>query len=151
MSHPASAYRQFSVQGATPLGLVVMLYDGAIASLRCAVASIEAQDTQNKCHHLNRALAIIAQLDGTLDLARGGEVARTLKSLYSYARARIFKGNLENSAPALLSLIENLATVREAWAQADRLPSPSTPPPCVEGAGRLHSPARPADSWQVSG
>ena len=55
MRHPASAYRQFSVQGATPLGLVVMLYDGAIAAMQRAADAIEADDIANKCHHLNRA------------------------------------------------------------------------------------------------
>ena len=37
MSHSARTYRQFSVQGATPLGLVVMLYDGAIAAIQRAI------------------------------------------------------------------------------------------------------------------
>lgn len=59
MNHPALAYRQFSVQGSTPLGLVVMLYDGAIAAMLRAVTAIEAHDIQTKCNHLNRALAII--------------------------------------------------------------------------------------------
>ena len=44
MRHPAQAYRHLSVQGATPLGLVVMLYDGAIASLQRTITAIEAHD-----------------------------------------------------------------------------------------------------------
>jgi flagellar protein FliS len=71
MKHPALAYRQISVQSATPLGLVVMLYDGAIAALLRAIAAIEARDTEKKCHHLNRALAIIIQLEGTLNTEQG--------------------------------------------------------------------------------
>lgn len=76
MRHPAQAYRQLSVQGATPLGLVVMLYDGAIASLQRTITAIEAHDIPQKCTHLNRAQAIILQLEGTLNFAVGGEVAR---------------------------------------------------------------------------
>ena len=91
MSHPAHAYRQFSVQGATPLGLVVMLYDGAIAAMQRAITAIEARDIQKKCAHLNRALAIIAQLEGTLNFELGGEVAKTLKSLYMFARTELPK------------------------------------------------------------
>ena len=71
MNHPAHAYRQFSVQGATPLGLVVMLYDGAIAALQRAVTAIEAHDIPKKCNHLNRAQAIIVQLEGTLNFGAG--------------------------------------------------------------------------------
>jgi flagellar biosynthetic protein FliS len=48
MRHPANAYRQFSVQGATPLGLVVMLYDGVIAAMQRAVTAIEARDIPQK-------------------------------------------------------------------------------------------------------
>jgi flagellar secretion chaperone FliS len=125
MSHPAHAYRQFAVRGATPLSLVVMLYDGAIASMRRAAAAIDAHDVQQKCTDLNRALAIIAQLEGTLNFELGGEVAQTLKALYVYSRAEMLKANLENSPQILRSLVEKFATVREAWYEADhRVPDP---------------------------
>jgi flagellar protein FliS len=129
MKNPALAYRQFSVQGSTPLGLVVMLYDGAIASLQRAITAIEADDIPKKCSHLNRAQAIIMQLEGTLNFEVGGEVAQTLKVLYVYARAQMLKANIENSPQVLRSLMEKLSTVREAWNEADHRPSaaPSTP------------------------
>jgi flagellar protein FliS len=120
MNQPALTYRQFSVQGATPLGLVVMLYDGAIAALHRAIAAIEAHDIEAKCKHLSRALAIIAQLEGSLNFEQGGEVARTLSSFYAYARAQAMKANIENSAEILRSLIENFTTVRDAWQDGER-------------------------------
>jgi len=122
MTHPANAYRQFSVQGATPLGLVVMLYDGAIAALQRAANAMEAHDLEKKCAQLKRAVAIIAQLEGTLNFELGGEVARTLKNLYVYARSEVLKANLENSPVILRSLIEKISTVREAWYEADHRP-----------------------------
>jgi len=130
MSKPALTYHQFSVQGSTPLGLVVMLYDGAIASLRRAISSIAAHDIPKRCSHLNRAQAIILQLEGTLNFAVGGEVAQTLKALYVYARGQMLKANFENSPEILRALIEKLTTVREAWHEADHRPSavPATPP-----------------------
>jgi flagellar protein FliS len=120
MRNPALAYRQFSVQGATPLGLVVLLYDGAIAFLQRAGAAIEARDVAKKCDNLNRALAIIAQLEGSLNFEQGGEVARTLKSFYVYARAQAMKAHIENSTEILRSLIEHLRTVRDAWRESER-------------------------------
>jgi len=129
MRHPALAYREFSVQSATPLGLVVMLYDGAITALRQAVTAIEAHDITKKCAHLNRAQAIIVQLEGTLNFEQGGEVAQTLKALYVHARAQILKANLEDSPEILSALIEKITTVREAWHEADHRPSPSDPTP----------------------
>jgi flagellar protein FliS len=120
MNHPALTYRQFSVQGAPPLGLVAMLYDGAITFMQRAVAAIEAHDIEKKCQHLNRALAIIAQLEGSLNFELGGEVAQTLKSLYVYARAQAMKAHAENSAEILRALIENFTTVRDAWHEGER-------------------------------
>jgi len=129
MQHPVLAYRQCSVQGATPLGLVVMLYDGAIAALNRAITAIESQDISEKCNQLRRAQAILAQLEGTLNMERGGEVARTLKALYTYARAQILKANLENSAEVLRDVIRNLAAVRESWYAAEHQAAGSAPPP----------------------
>jgi flagellar protein FliS len=151
MNHPAHAYRQFSVQGASPLGLVVMLYDGAIAAMRRAVTAIEAHDIQNKCHHLKRAMAIIVQLEGTLNMELGGEVAQTLKAFYMYSRAQATKANIENSPQILRALIEKFSTVREAWYQAERQPSPSAPPPVGEGSPRAPSPPPESGSWRLSG
>jgi len=130
MRHPGLAYRQFSVQTATPLGLVVMLYDGALTALRGAVTAIEAHDISNKCTQLNRAQAIVLQLEGTLNFELGGEVAQTLKALYVHARAQMLKANIENSPEILRALIEKISTVREAWNEADHRPStsPSIPP-----------------------
>jgi flagellar secretion chaperone FliS len=151
MNHPAHAYRQFSVQGATPLGLVVMLYDGAIAALRRAATAIEAHDIQAKCNQLNRALAIITQLEGTLNMELGGKVAQTLKTFYLYSRGEAMKANIENSAEILRSLIEKFTTVREAWYQADHQPAPSPEPPASDGLAREPSPARTSGSWRMSG
>lgn len=127
MNQPIHTYRQLSVQGATPVGLVVMLYDGAIAAMQRAITAIDAKDVEKKCAHLNRALSIVAQLEGTLDFQQGGEVAQTLKQLYVHARARMLQANIENSKETLFSLAQQFATVREAWEQVDRSSSPAAP------------------------
>jgi flagellar protein FliS len=125
-----------------------MLYDGAIAAMQRAVTAIEAHEIQKKCTHLNRAVAIIAQLEGTLNFERGGEVAQTLKSLYVYARAQILKGNIENSPEILRSLIEKFAGVREAWYQAEHPPSPATP--ASEASPREPSPTPQPGTWRLT-
>ena len=151
MRHPAHSYRQFSVQGASPLGLVVMLYDGAIASMQRAITAMEANHISEKCSHLNRALAIIAQLEGTLNFERGGEVAQTLKRFYDYSRTQALKANLENSPEILRALVRHFASVREAWHQAEHGASPSTPAHSSEKTPRPPSPTPKSGTWQVSG
>jgi flagellar protein FliS len=97
-----------------------MLYDGAITFLQRAIAAMEAGNIQMKCNNLNRALAIIVQLEGSLNFEQGGEVAQTLKSFYVYARAQAMKAHAENSPETLRALIENFTTVRDAWRAGER-------------------------------
>jgi flagellar protein FliS len=132
MKHPAHAYRQHAVQGATPLELVVMLYDGTIAALHRTMTAIDANDIEKKVAHLNKALSIIVQLEGTLDFERGGEVAKTLKNLYVYARARALQASIQNSKEMLAALAQQFSTVRESWAQVSH-PAPTQPVPPSSG------------------
>jgi flagellar protein FliS len=135
MRKAVHVYRQFSVQGATPMGLVVMLYDGAIIFLQRALAAMEAGDIQKKCAHLKRALAIIVQLEGILDFQQGGEAAQTLKALYIHARAQAMKANIENSPEILRPLIEEFTSVRDAWREGEqRLARQSAGPPAGTSA-----------------
>jgi len=96
-------------------------------------------------------MAIIDQLEGTLNMELGGEVAKTLKALYLYARGQAIKANIENSAKVLRSLIEKFSTVREAWYQADHQASPSPSTPLGEESTRPSSPAPNSGSWRMSG
>jgi flagellar protein FliS len=128
-----------------------MLYDGAIAFLHRAAAAMESHDIEKKCSHLNRALAIIVQLEGSLNFELGGEVARTLKSFYVYARRQALKANLENSPEMLRSLIEKFSTVREAWYQAEHRPPPSPTTPAGEISPRAPSPTPESASWRLTG
>jgi flagellar protein FliS len=117
-----------------------MLYDGAITFLQRAVAAIEAHDIEKKCQHLNRALAIIVQLEGSLNFEQGGEVAQTLRAFYAYARAQAMKAHAENSAEILRALIENFTTVREAWREGERrLATHSTSFPAGDRSARKDS------------
>ena len=120
MKHPAQSYRQLSVQSASPLELVVMLYDGVITALLRAVGALEAHDIEKKCQHLNRALAIIIQLEGTLNFELGGEIARNLQGFYAYSRATITKANIDNSTEFLRALVEHFTALRNAWKEGER-------------------------------
>lgn len=130
MNTPASTYRLHSVQGATPLGRVVMLYDAALARMHSAILAINGGNIQQRGIHLNRVLDIIVELEGTLNFARGGEVAQTLKAFYIYARATVLQASIENSSERIRMLVKHWTTVSDAWHQIER-----TPP--LESAGPL--------------
>ena len=91
MNNVAQNYTRLFVEGSSPVGLVVALYDNALKSLHRARRAIETNDVELRTRYLNHVLCIIAHLQGTLDLERGGEVASTLERFYSYARAGILE------------------------------------------------------------
>src|ERR1043165_3739390 len=95
--NPALAYRQQGVTSASALGLVVLLYDAALTSLNKGIRAIEAHDVEARTDSLNHVLAIIGQLQQTLNFEHGGEVAKTLDRFYPAARAPIMDATFTQS------------------------------------------------------
>jgi flagellar protein FliS len=120
MRNPAATYRQLAVEGASPLELVVMLYDRAIADLQRAMTAVEAHDIQQRTDHLNHFFSILAQLEGSLDHERGGEVAKDLETFYQIAKAQALNAAIKNSKEILSELSEHFATLRDAWQEGER-------------------------------
>ena len=63
----SAVYRDASINTASPLKLVVMLYQGAIRFLKQAREATLAKDVQAKSQAVDRAVAILQHLQGTLD------------------------------------------------------------------------------------
>jgi flagellar secretion chaperone FliS len=117
MARGAEAYYQTHVQSRSPLELVVMLYDGAIRFLGQAAEAMDANDMAAKAVSLSRALAILAELQNTLNLAEGGELAKQLDALYTHATERLVDANVRRSSGPIHEVIALLRPLRDAWAQ----------------------------------
>lgn len=110
------AYRQTTVATASPLDLVIMLYDGAIRFLEQAKKAMAASDYSRQNENLTKAQRIITELSVCLDLDRGGELARNLMSLYIYMNNRLAEANISDDQSALDEVAGNMRELREAWA-----------------------------------
>ena len=90
-------YRRTAVQSSSPVQLVVMLYDGALRFCgEARGASLLRRDVAAKGKALSKALAIVGELQGTLDLERGGDVAISLHQLYSFLTDRLMAASSVN-------------------------------------------------------
>lgn len=116
---PARAYRQLSVQSASPIGLIVLLFNSAIASLHKAERAAEENRIEDRVHELNHVLDIVSELRSVLDFERGGDVARQFDQFYQLAEAQILRANLQNSAEIVRDLITHFVKIRDAWQQVD--------------------------------
>lgn len=111
------AYRRTVATSSSPLELVVRLYDGAIAFVLEARDGIARKDVQARTKAVSRALAIIAELQNTLNLQEGGDVANELDRLYTYMSTRLLDVTARADDSAAAEVQRLLSTLREAWSQ----------------------------------
>jgi len=143
------SYRQTAVRGATPVQLVICLYEQAIEDLRRAVIAMQKGMIETRTREVNHALMILSQLQRSLDLERGGEVARNLARFYSLLRAGLIEAHVKQSATILEQQISQLATVREAWLEVERVtPPPQSTEPTQAGRGAV-SPGNHSSGWDA--
>jgi len=126
MNNAARTYTQLSVESASPVGLVVALYDNALKSLYQARRAVLANDIERRTQHLDRVLSVVSHLQGTLDMERGGDVALTLSHFYTYARHKILEVSLTNSTQKLEELVSDFSSLRGAWQVVDEQVSEGT-------------------------
>ncbi len=115
----AATYNQVKVEsgiaGARPIDLVVMVYEGAIATLGKAAAQLRAGDIAAKNVSITRAIRIIDEgLRAPLDM-RAGEVAANLAGLYDYMTRRLLQGSARNDPEMIDEVRSLLQDLKSAW------------------------------------
>ena len=108
-------YQANQVEGAGPLGLVLLTYEVLYKSLAQARAAIMANDIQAETHHISRALEAIIELSSSLDLEQGGEVADNLAKLYQYLSMRLGDGMCTFSTQSVDEAMALTQSLREGW------------------------------------
>jgi len=131
MPRPARAATQYmhtQVRSSTPLELVVLLYDAALASAATARDAIARKDIPTRRAALSRMLAIIAELQNTLDLEGGGQIAKDLDALYAWLTSRLLDATVQQSARPIDDAVRVLKPLRDAWKTiATESPAPAQP------------------------
>jgi len=120
MTNNANNYLSAAAEGATPIGLVVLLYDRLVSDLARATAAMEQGDVERRVAEINHALLILGQLEGSLDSTQAPEAARTQALFYQVARSRILEAHVKSSRQMLQEQIALFSDVRAAWEQVDR-------------------------------
>lgn len=119
------------IKTASPEGVIVKLYEGALRFLRQAKRCHSEGDVAGRATAVGKTLAIVNELQQSLDLEKGGEIARNLDALYFYVTDRLLEANLRSTEQALEDSMGVLETLHEAWAEISRRPAepePSTAP-----------------------
>jgi flagellar protein FliS len=127
-----AAYQSVSVHGnvaaADPHRLVLMLMDGVMERMAVARACIERGDIGRKAKLLHSCVTLLGELRGSLNMHKGGELARNLSELYDYMMRQLLRANLESNSDYIKEVSSLLGEVRGAWTAIGlEVRSPSAP------------------------
>jgi flagellar secretion chaperone FliS len=120
-SNPWKSYQQVATQTAPPGQLVLMLYEGAAKFLQRALGGFDIDDPAESNEMINnniiRAQEIIFELNVTLNVKDGGELAMTLRRLYDYMDRRLVQANFKKEKSIVEEVLGRVIVLRDAWAQ----------------------------------
>jgi flagellar protein FliS len=124
----AAQYRAVRSHGlvadASPTRLVQVMFEhilSHLATARGCMARVKDNRPLNevlaKVTAISKANALLAQLNATLDMERGGQVAQNLRALYEYMMNRLTLANAENDAVLVAEVAALVDKIKSGWDQ----------------------------------
>ncbi len=108
-------YQESQFFTASPAKLVLICYEGAISNLKVAKNAYAEKDYQSKAKALQKAFDILYELNASLDLQRGGDIATHLRALYIYLIRSLTEGDLKRDLTAFDRAIAMLEDLASSW------------------------------------
>ncbi len=119
-----AAYQNTGVKTASQGKLVVLLYEGAVKALKAAEScfdssgKISASQIEKYGQHILKAQEIINELQVSLDMTKGGQIAQNLMSLYVYFNQELMTANITKDKKKLTFVLDMFKELSQAWSQA---------------------------------
>jgi len=139
------SYQQAAVRNASAVELVIMLYDVLMRDLQQAIAAMQDGDIEGRTTRLKHALLALEQLEGSLDMEAGGQLATSLSRLYSVTRRQIIDAQVRQAPEILTEMLALLLDVRGAWVEVS---SASGPDKAAQSPYRSVESEGPSFSWR---
>jgi flagellar protein FliS len=115
-----SSYQEHALDSASPVDLVVALYDGIIRFLYAAADAVDRGDIGARRAAVKRAMDIIIYLQARLRMDVGGRPAQALSEFYASIFAEILQGSQSASKAKFEHAIACVRNVRDAWREVAR-------------------------------
>ncbi|MGQ9747553.1 MAG: flagellar export chaperone FliS [Candidatus Caldatribacteriaceae bacterium] len=113
-------YQENSVNTASPLRLVIMLYQACIRALHRAEKYFGERDSVKAHSEVLRAEKIVLELMQALNFEQGGEIARNLFSLYQFILEQCALLGEENASRFIPRLVQILEGLQKAWQEIEK-------------------------------
>jgi flagellar protein FliS len=128
------AYQEAAVRNAGAIELVIILYDVLARDLHQAIAAMESGNIEGRSAKLKHGFLALQQLEGSLNLDEGGELATSMSRFYSMLRSQMIKAQVQQDEEILRELVQLLFIVREAWAELNSRLAASPAVPAAQAA-----------------
>ncbi len=114
-----NAYRRAAIQeqNIPPEKLIYLLYERVLKHLRWAGEGIDEQNPQKRGENLGKAIAIVAELNASLDMETAGEAAVFLRGLYVAILVELPKVSVSNDLEVLKRASRYLQKLKDIWEQ----------------------------------
>lgn len=113
--NPYAKYANNKILTASPAELTLMLYEGAIKFCNLAKTDIERKEYGESIGHIQRARAIIVELQSTLNFKY--PVAKDFDLIYTYIFGRMVEVTTKHDVDALEDVLTELRELRDIWKQ----------------------------------
>lgn len=121
MQNAVKNYLQTQVSTTTQGDLVIMLYDAALKFLHQAKERIAEKNYAQKGILISKALDILSELQGSLNVNKGGDLAERLQKLYFFCSSRLLTANLKMDVTKIDEVMGILSGLREAFVEANAM------------------------------
>ncbi len=111
-------YKKTQVSTVDSGRLIILLYEGSIAFLKKAKESWDEKDYPGLALNVNRGLDIIDELNASLNMTEGGEIAENLRRLYQFMTHHLIKARTDNNPGLISDVIKMLDQLNSAWKDA---------------------------------
>ncbi|MCI6799244.1 MAG: flagellar export chaperone FliS [Spirochaetia bacterium] len=119
-----NAYKETNVKTASQGRLVVLLYEEAVRQLTLA-SSLFSEDSNLPVQNIERfgksilkSQEIITELQVSLDMEKGGEIAKNLMALYIFFNRQLTDANIKKDKAIVESILKMMSELCESWRQA---------------------------------
>ncbi len=116
---PGARYRDIDVaarvEGATPHGLVVIMFEELLKGLDTLQLAEAARDLGRRNAAQARVVSLLHGLEAALDYRRGGEIADNLGRIYREARRLVTTPIGQDRQSAIQQAQQMLETISGAW------------------------------------
>jgi flagellar protein FliS len=118
-ANPLNAYKETNIKTASPVKLVIMLYDEALRQIDTAIELMEQGDKRldRVNNAIIRAQDMVTELTVSLDFEKGGDIARNLNNIYFYFNQQLLDANIRKKPELLKPVRKLMAELRDAWQQ----------------------------------